>query len=648
VPSHADLEPPPARRPRVKNVPTQAMDEDALGATFVRASGEQPRPGTQVYGTPPPPPVPGQSASIAYGLDASDDDGEEATTQRDPLLGQQLGEYVVRERIGVGGMGIVYRGEQPVIGKAVAIKVLRPDVVDKPVHMERLLAEARAVNAIRHRGIIDIFSFGQTPDGRQYFVMEFLEGLALDEHVAERGLLTPHEALGIFDEILAALAAAHQAGVIHRDLKPNNIFLVKQPGGGTYVKVLDFGLAKHDSARDEDRLRTQAGVIMGTPEYMAPEQIRCQPVSEKTDLYSFGILAFQMLTGELPFTAASPAEFLVRHLEYAPPSPLELQPDLSPELADWVLSMLAKDPDARPPMTEVRQTLRQLQRALARDATNVRGVVPPPARPAPAPRSLAQAVPPAVKSAPRGTPSAEAPPAAKAAPRGTPSVEAPPAAVPPPDVATTAMMDVVVPPRRQPGPIIAVAGVVVLLLGTGAFFALRRSPAPIPPVPPEAPAPVAQVAPEAPAPVAQVTPAPPAPAPVPPPEAPAPAAAPVAQANPEGPKDPPAAPETPGDTKPGDIVPASGEPAGQAVVVAKAERLETKLLGRIRRYERDFKRVFPPTRKDVPAGALDVLHRLRARVDDAKTLSDLKAVSTGLDGWNENYLKPYLAAPPSP
>ncbi len=282
----------------------------------------------------------------------------------DPLIGMQLGEYVIQEQIGLGGMGIVYRGEQPVIGKQVAIKVLRPEVGDQALYVERLLAEARAVNAIRHRGIIDIFSFDKMPDGRQYFVMEYLEGSPLDSWLSRKGSLSVQEAIRLADELLDALAAAHRAGVIHRDLKPSNIFLVRQPGGGSYVKVLDFGLAKHLTSGQARPQQTLHGLIIGTPEYMAPEQVRGDPVSARTDLYSFGIILFQLLTGQLPFQARVPAEYLVHHLEHTPPSPLELRPELPPALARLVLKLLEKAPEARPTLEEVRAGLQEIADSL--------------------------------------------------------------------------------------------------------------------------------------------------------------------------------------------------------------------------------------------------------------------------------------------
>jgi serine/threonine protein kinase len=300
----------------------------------------------------------------------------------DPLIGMQLGEYTIQEQIGIGGMGIVYRGEQPLIGKQVAIKVLRPEVGDQSLYVERLLAEARAVNAIRHRGIIDIFSFGKMPDGRQYFVMEYLEGTPLDVWLAGRGTLPVQDAIRLADELLDALTAAHRAGVIHRDLKPSNVFLARQPGGGSYVKVLDFGLAKQMSGDQALSQQTLHGMIIGTPEYMAPEQVRGDPVSPKTDLYAFGIILFQLLTGQLPFTARVAAEYLVHHLEHTPPSPLTLRPELPPALDRLVLKLLEKAPQARPTAEEVRAVLQELADGLpppngARSSRETRGLALP-------------------------------------------------------------------------------------------------------------------------------------------------------------------------------------------------------------------------------------------------------------------------------
>jgi len=288
---------------------------------------------------------------------------------QDALIGLKLGEYELRQRIGVGGMGLVYDGIQPLIGKRVAVKVLRPELAAAEEQVARLLAEARAVNAIRHRGIVDIFGFGQVPDGRQYIIMEYLEGIALDAHLADRGRLTVTEALDILDEVLSALGAAHGAGVVHRDLKPSNIFLVLQPDGSRYVKLLDFGLAKMGLPTGRTA-QTRTDMVVGTPEYMAPEQARGQPVGPMTDLYALGVVAFEMVTGRLPFTGTSPVDLLMKHVDARPPRPSEFVPELSPALDAFILQMLTKDPEARPGSAEsLRRQLQRLRETLTQAAT---------------------------------------------------------------------------------------------------------------------------------------------------------------------------------------------------------------------------------------------------------------------------------------
>ncbi|MDQ3264480.1 MAG: protein kinase [Myxococcota bacterium] len=277
----------------------------------------------------------------------------------DPLIGQHLGEYRVEAQIGSGGMGLVYRAVQPVIGKKVAIKVLRKEMSRDPVHMERLLAEARAVNAIRHRAIIDIFNFGTLPDGRQYLVMEFLDGTALDLQLQEQGPLPLPQALAFLRDLASALSAAHQAGVVHRDLKPSNVFVVKQ-GGVQYVKLLDFGLAEQKVAATGGGSNPD-GLVMGTPEYMAPEQAQGESVSAQTDLYALGVMAFEMLTGRLPFESTTPMGYLMQHIRAEPPDVRTLRADVPPEVAELIAQLLKKRPWERPASADaVRNQLRQL------------------------------------------------------------------------------------------------------------------------------------------------------------------------------------------------------------------------------------------------------------------------------------------------
>ena len=268
---------------------------------------------------------------------------------RDPVIGSQVSGYVVKGRLGAGGMGIVYEGEQPVIGKRVAIKVLRPEVAENPDVVQRLVAEARAVNQVGHRGIIDVFGFGQLADGRQCIVMEYLEGESL-EHIIntlrdERKIMPLVEVLTILEELLSALGAAHSAGVIHRDLKPSNIFLCQQRDGTRYVKVLDFGIAKLGVIGATPQ--TNASLMVGTPAYMAPEQARGGMVSPALDLYAVGCIASELITGHPLFTATSVVEMIMKHQEEKPQAPSQKVLSLPDVIDEWVLKLLEKKPENR-------------------------------------------------------------------------------------------------------------------------------------------------------------------------------------------------------------------------------------------------------------------------------------------------------------
>ncbi|WNG54875.1 protein kinase [Archangium gephyra] len=327
----------------------------------------------------------------------------ESTVRRDDVLvGQQIGEYMVRRRIGSGGMGVVYEGEHPVIGRKVAIKIIRPDS-SEGIRSRDLVSEARAVSAIRHRGIIDIFGFGTLPGIGQYLVMEYLNGRPMDEVIQERAPMRPSEAIRLIIEVLGALSAAHAVGVIHRDLKPGNIFVVLESNGTEYVKVLDFGLAKQGATPNGPTPQTRASMIVGTPEYMAPEQACGQPVSPRTDLYAVGIILFEMLTGRLPFRGDSPMHVAIQQVQAQPPAPASLVDGLPPELDALVLRLLAKEPEQRPASAEaVARELKTIARTLAVDMTQLSGFArtmpdpePAPAPgPRPAPRQEAPVAPP--------------------------------------------------------------------------------------------------------------------------------------------------------------------------------------------------------------------------------------------------------------
>ncbi len=286
----------------------------------------------------------------------------ERTRISDAFVGRQIGEYKILERLGQGGMGAVYRGEHTLIGKPVAVKVLLSSVAGDASVAQRMLTEAQAVNAVRHPNIVDIFALGRLPDGRPYLVMELLSGKSLIDVLHDQHSLSPERALPVLIEALDALAAAHAVGVVHRDLKPDNIFIDPQPDGWR-VKLLDFGLAK--AHRPQDAKLTRPGTLMGTPGYMSPEQVRdSEAVTHKSDVYAMGVVAWTVLSGREPFAGGTAVEVMHRHLKMEPP-PLPPEACASPELEALVLRMLSKDPDLRPSAAEARAELEVIAAAPA-------------------------------------------------------------------------------------------------------------------------------------------------------------------------------------------------------------------------------------------------------------------------------------------
>jgi eukaryotic-like serine/threonine-protein kinase len=290
-------------------------------------------------------------------------DEEEVTARAPDSLhsGTNVAGYIIDGELGHGGMGVVYSAMHPVIGKRVAIKVLRPEVSTSQVTVERFIQEARAVNQIGHPNIVDIFAFGTHTDGRAYHVMDLLVGEPLRKRV-KRGPLHASEAASVIDEIASALMAAHDHGFIHRDLKPDNIFLVTHDGRWPEVKLLDFGLAKLMPEGGVATFQTKAGVMLGTPEYMSPEQARGDPIDYRADIYALGILTFEILTGRRPFSTKGGAfAMLQMQIEEDPPRIAELVPGLPDELYQLVDAMLAKDREARPRLAAVRTVIKRLR-----------------------------------------------------------------------------------------------------------------------------------------------------------------------------------------------------------------------------------------------------------------------------------------------
>jgi serine/threonine-protein kinase len=264
-----------------------------------------------------------------------------------------VGEYRIEQIVGEGGMGQVYGAVHPVIGKRAAIKVLLPEICRNAQMVERFVMEARSVNQIGHPNIVDIFAFGSLPDGRQYMVMEWLKGSALSDRL-RRGVPTIPETCEVLMGIAAALDAAHEKGIIHRDLKPHNVFLVDVRGQRPLVKLLDFGLVKLQDVGEDNRIeRTRAGAILGTPAYMSPEQCMGRGIDTRSDNYALGILAYEMLSGRLPFMDDAPMALIIAQMQQQPTPLSVIAPNVPPELEALVMGLLAKDPAQRPSLTQV-------------------------------------------------------------------------------------------------------------------------------------------------------------------------------------------------------------------------------------------------------------------------------------------------------
>jgi serine/threonine protein kinase len=267
--------------------------------------------------------------------------------------GATVGDYQIEKVVGEGTFGKVYAAFHPMIGKRAAIKVLNYEHAANKQFVSRFLEEARAVNRIRHRNIVDIFAFGQLPDGRHYFVMELLEGKTMGDWLLERGHIPADEALPILRKVARALEAAHKQGIAHRDLKPDNIFLSFEEDGSVFPKLLDFGIAKLSGDSPMGH-KTQTGTPMGTPLYMSPEQCKGRNIDHRTDIYAFGVVAFELLTGKRPFESEQVLDILMAHIATIAPRMSQVSPSLvHPALDPPVAKMLEKDPEKRPPSVTI-------------------------------------------------------------------------------------------------------------------------------------------------------------------------------------------------------------------------------------------------------------------------------------------------------
>ena len=293
----------------------------------------------------------GAAAALAGGP-APDDPGQSG------FIGREVaGRYRILAKLGEGGMGAVYRAEQISLKRVVALKVLRPELSAEPGLVRRFNAEAELAAKLNHPNTVTLFDFGQDASGALFIAMEYIEGQSLREVLHRGGPLPPPRALAICEQVCASLADAHARGIVHRDLKPDNVMLSRRGRHDDVVRVLDFGIAKLRGEQGDVTAMpmTQAGDLLGTPQYMAPEQIRGEKVDARTDVYALGCMLYEMVTGRLPFEGPTLMVILSKHLTEAPVPPHQRRPDLSlpPALSQVILEAMAKPPAMRPPTMEL-------------------------------------------------------------------------------------------------------------------------------------------------------------------------------------------------------------------------------------------------------------------------------------------------------
>jgi serine/threonine protein kinase len=282
------------------------------------------------------------------------------------LIGITVGDYKIIDIIGQGGMGTVYTAEHQQLHHKTACKVLRAEDANHPETVERFLQEARFISRIRHINLIDIFDIGELPDKRLYYVMEKLNGRTLTQVDSRPARWRLRASSPIMNQICAGLSAAHAAGLVHRDLKPDNLFLVERPGEPPLLKIMDFGVAKVMDLSSTEAKLTRTGYLVGTPQYMSPEQINGTAVDKRTDIYALGVILYEMSTGTPPFRGDTLGQMLIAHLQQILPAidPKLRNEDVPAGIEFIIRKALAKDANER--YSSVEDLSADLQRLAAR------------------------------------------------------------------------------------------------------------------------------------------------------------------------------------------------------------------------------------------------------------------------------------------